>query len=136
MEIEKKEMQDSSKVKRLSKNYMNNGSPVISQSFRDFSSSSINYSSLGGSHFKENSQLSTGSLKPPVIYENGPNSAPVSSESPNDFILKINSKIENIENNQSKLYSMINEINKKMVWNKINKLLNKKKKKKKKKKKF
>jgi len=114
MEIEKKEMQDSSKVKRLSKNYMNNGSPVISQSFRDFSSSSINYSSLGGSHFKENSQLSTGSLKPPVIYENGPNSAPVSSESPNDFILKINSKIENIENNQSKLYSMINEINKKM----------------------
>ncbi|OUM69701.1 hypothetical protein PIROE2DRAFT_68505 [Piromyces sp. E2] len=75
---------------------------------RDLSGSSLN--SQSPTHIKDSSSISM--LKSTPIYEENVFSPTL--ESPNDMKQKYNSKIEIIENNQSKLFSLINEINKKL----------------------
>ncbi|ORX58529.1 hypothetical protein BCR36DRAFT_343877 [Piromyces finnis] len=107
---DKKDMQDSSVVRRISKNYMNMN--INSMTFSNIGNKELSGQSvISPNHSKEPSQIST-SLKSPIILEEGVNST--YGEAPKDFYQKICSRIEMMENNQSKLYTLINEINIKM----------------------
>jgi len=99
---DKKDAQDSSVVKRLSMNYMNmNAQTAVSNIGRNTSESSL----TSPNHMRDFSQ---NVIKSTPIFEE-------SESAPNEFTQKMCSKIEMLESNQSKLYSLINEINKKLV---------------------
>jgi len=105
---EKKETQDS-KVKRLSKNYLNSGTPVITGGHgRDGSGVSVS------SHTKDLSYILTNSFRSQPLIESTSTRSLTNEVPPNDILIKMNSKIEQIESNQTKLFNLMSDIYKKL----------------------
>jgi len=112
---EKKDIQDS-KVKRLSRNYLNPGSPspvINSGHNKEGSGLSINTSFSNNSHSRDVSY--TSSFKSQPILENSSRSNITMDTHTNEILIKMNAKIEQIENNQSRLYNFMNDLYKKLV---------------------
>jgi len=107
---EKKEIQDS-KVKRLSKNYLNSGSPVITGGHgRDGSGVSVS------SHVKDLSYISANSFRSQPLIESSSTRSITADVPTNDVLVKMNYKIEQIESNQTKLFNLMSDIYKKLVY--------------------
>jgi len=116
---EKKDIQDS-KVKRLSKNYLNTGSsPIINSGHsKEGSGLSINTNFSNNSHSKDSPY--TSSFRSQPILENSGRSNITMDTPTNEILIKMNAKIEQIESNQSKLYNFLNDIYKRMEKMEVN----------------